>query len=110
MSLTKSSPHLYRPDEAPHYSRGLRSNLALFIAIIVLVGLGAVWIRILNRRHAATRERLGKSANVIDLSMESKRQAAAHEGAADDGPATVAGDKGFDDVTDLNNEDFIFLY
>lgn len=98
-----SRPHLYRPSEAPHYTRGLTSNLALFIAIIVLDGVGAFYIRVLNRKHAATRERMGKSATVIDLSMESTE---ANNGS----PAEIAGDKGFDDVTDLQNEDFIYVY
>lgn len=87
----------------------MRSNLALFVAIIVLVGIGAVWIRILNRKHGATRERLGKSANVVDLSMENKKSYGAHE-EAEGGSAAGDGDKSFDDVTDLKNEDFIYVY
>lgn len=104
-------PHLYNPDEAPHYTRGLTSNLALFVAIIVLVGIGAAWIRVLNRKHAATRERMGKAAKVIDLSMETKRTLTAHDEAVNDGQgAGGVGDKAFDDITDLNNEDFIYVY
>ena len=81
------------------------------MAIIVLVGLGAVWINILNKTHAAARERLGKPARVIDLSMESKRTLAAHDEAVNDGTSVGGvGDKAFDDMTDLKNEDFIYLY
>ena len=104
-------PHLYRPSEAPHYTRGLRSNLALFVVIIALVALGASWIKVLNRKHASARELLGKSAQVIDLSMESKRTLAAHDDAVNDGQlAGGMGEKAFDDVTDLKNEDFIYVY
>ena len=83
----------------------------MFIAIIVLVGIGAAYIRILNRRHAAERVRLGKSAEVVDLSMENKRNLAAHDEAANDGMAAGGvGDKAFEDCTDLKNEDFIYVY
>ena len=105
------SPHLYNPAEAPHYTRGLSSNLALFVAIMVLVGLGAGWIRLLNRKHAAERERMGKSAHVVDLSMEKERNLAAHEEVVDDvSRASGIGDKAFMDITDLKNEDFIYVY
>ncbi|KAK3654704.1 hypothetical protein LTR56_003977 [Elasticomyces elasticus] len=122
-------PNLYKPSEAPHYTRGLRSNLALFCVIIILVGLGVAWIRgeivdtaasriladhlrtVLNRRHAAERVRMGKSAQVVDLSMESNKTLAKHDNAVNDGKtAGTVGDKAFDDVTDLRNEDFIYVY
>ena len=104
-------PNLYKPSEAPHYTRGLRSNLALFVVIIVLVGLGVAWIRILNRRHSAERVRMGKAANVVDLSMENAKALGKHEEAVNDGEtAGGVGDKAFDDVTDLRNEDFIYVY
>lgn len=93
-------PHLYRPSEAPHYTRGLTANLALFVVIIVLVGLGAAWITILNKRQAAARVRLGKSAKIVDLSMENKRTLAAEDEAVNDGQvAGGVGDKAFDDVS-----------
>ena len=79
--------------------------------IIVLVGLGVAWVGVLNRKHAAARESLGKSARVVDLSMESKKTLTGHDEALNDGEhAGGVGDKAFDDVTDLRNEDFIYLY
>ncbi|ORY10192.1 major facilitator superfamily domain-containing protein [Clohesyomyces aquaticus] len=102
-------PHLFTPAEAPRYSRGLRANLALFVAIVVLVTLAMAWIKVLNRRHAATRVQIGKAAKVVDLSMETTEQ-------MQDAMETVntveggVGDKAFDDQTDLKNEDFIYLY
>ena len=104
-------PHLFKPADAPHYTSGLSADLALFVAIIVFVGMGAAWIRILNRKHAQERERLGKSATVVDLSMEDKKVLAAHDEAVNDAAmAGGVGDKAFDDITDLKNEDFVYLY
>ncbi|CZT22433.1 related to permease of the major facilitator superfamily [Ramularia collo-cygni] len=97
-------PNLYTTDEAPRYLRGLISNLVLFVAIIILAGIGAAYIRFLNAKHASARERLGKSATVVDYSMASSKVLAEHEEAAQ------GGDKAFDDVTDLLNEDFVYVY
>jgi hypothetical protein len=101
-------PHLFKPAEKPYYSRGLRANLALFIGIIVLVLIATFWIKLLNRKHAVTRESMGKSANVVDLSMENARNVDAEE--AENVGASGVGDKAFDDVTDIKNEDFIYVY
>jgi len=102
-------PHLFRPSEKPYYRRGLRANLGLFIAIIVFVVVAVFWISILNRKHAAERERLGKSAKIVDLSMETKQEVGAADENGDVGEGGV-GDKAFDDMTDMKNEDFIYLY
>ncbi|KAF2650538.1 MFS general substrate transporter [Lophiostoma macrostomum CBS 122681] len=101
-------PHLFKPSEKPYYKRGLRANLALFVTLIVLVVLGMLWVTVLNRKHAAERERLGKAAHIVDLSMEKGRQVDAEQ--AENMQASGVGDKAFDDVTDLKNEDFIYLY
>ncbi|KAF2996016.1 hypothetical protein E8E13_001866 [Curvularia kusanoi] len=102
-------PHLFKPSEKPYYHRGLRANLALFCAIVVLVLLAMAWIKVLNRKHAATREAMGKSANIVDLSMEAGRDSDDME-ATENVQAEGVGDKAFDDVTDLKNEDFIYVY
>lgn len=101
-------PHLFKPSEKPYYHRGLRANLALFISILVLVVLAVCWIKILNRKHAATRESMGKSAIVIDTSMGDSKSADAEE--VENIEASGVGDKAFDDVTDIKNEDFIYVY
>lgn len=101
-------PHLFKPSEKPHYYRGLRSNLALFVTIVVLVVLAVVWIKVLNRKHAATRESMGKAANIVDLSMEGSQGTDSES--AEDAQASGVGDKAFDDVTDIKNEDFIYVY
>jgi hypothetical protein len=102
-------PHLYTPEEAPRYYRGIRSNLALFVVIIFLVGVGALYITYLNRRHASARERMGKSAHIVDLSMAKSSKLAAEDAINDGKAAGGVGEKAFDDVTDLKNEDFIYV-
>lgn len=83
----------------------------MFVVIIVLIALGVAWVHVLNKKHAADRERVGKSAKVVDLSMESRKALEQHEEAVNDSQlAGGVGEKAFDDVTDLKNEDFIYVY
>ncbi|KAL3420960.1 major facilitator superfamily transporter [Phlyctema vagabunda] len=104
-------PHLYTTEEAPGYRRGLRSNLALFIVLIVLVFITTLYLKFLNRKHSQTRIKHGKSATIVDRSMQDPeyngQEDAALQGAV---PTNRVGDKAFDDLTDLKNEDFIFVY
>ncbi|KAL5114560.1 hypothetical protein ACEQ8H_007529 [Pleosporales sp. CAS-2024a] len=101
-------PHLFKPSEKPYYRRGLKVNLCLFIFIVLVVLVATFYIKLLNRKHAAARESMGKSANIVDLSMEKDREADAEE--VENIDASGVGDKAFDDVTDLKNEDFIYVY
>ena len=56
---------------------------------------------LLNKKHAALREQLGKSAVVVDRSMMNVEGEELSDG---------TGERAFDDETDLKNEDFIFIY
>lgn len=102
-------PHLFKPSEKPRYDRGLRSNLALFVVLagLIVVGMGIIWM--LNRRQAAKRRALGKSEQIQDLSMVGRKEADQDGDVLNRLDETV-GDKAFDDVTDLKNEDFIYVY
>jgi hypothetical protein len=102
-------PLLFKTSEAPRYERGLKTNLSLFIVLAVLVMLGMVLIRILNQRQAAKRRALGKSEVITDLSMQDRKTAEHEEDILNMGDERV-GDKAFEDVTDLRNEDFIYVY
>jgi hypothetical protein len=62
----------------------------------------------LNKKHASRRTQLGKSAVVVDRSMMNAQERAVDE-EVDDSDGS-RGDKAFDDMTDLKNEDFIFVY
>ena len=75
------------------------------------------YLMLLNRKHAKRREDLGKTAVLVDESMVGKDQmqhskavdAETGEGA---GPTrrTLEEDNAMRDMTDLKNEDFIYVY
>jgi hypothetical protein len=105
-------PDLYTTDEAPRYARGLRSNLALFIVLIVLYAIQFVYLVTLNRKHAKTHESMGKSANRFDESMQKveKRETEMKEDEAGVVHEDESGDKSFNDRTDWQNDDFVYVY
>ncbi|CRK48220.1 hypothetical protein BN1723_007905 [Verticillium longisporum] len=98
-------PLLYRPAEAPEYYRGLWWNLVLYLAVVGLVGVTTAHVAALNARHALTRVRRGKPALVRDRSLEEEEGGEGEgEGEGEGGAWAV------DDATDLENEDFVFVY
>ncbi|KAF9871330.1 allantoate permease [Colletotrichum karsti] len=116
-------PLLYKPSEAPKYTRGLTSNLALYCVIIVLVGLASVYLAWLNKSHSKRRVAMGKSAVIIDTSLfsaeEAERMQQAGQPAGGDGHEMAApgedgagdvGARAFDNLTDLQNEEFVFVF
>ncbi|CAK7245480.1 MAG: hypothetical protein STHCBS139747_007063 [Sporothrix thermara] len=108
-------PQLYQTREAPLYKRGLRSNLALYVVLMVLGGLTMLYLRYLNHSHAQRRVAAGKSATIVDVSLHSAADAdrmmqemAAQGEAGENGVPT--GDRAFENLTDLENDEFVFVY
>lgn len=69
----------------------------------------------LNHRHAKRREELGKSAVLLDESMMGKNQmedskAVELEEGANRRQKGLEEDNALQDMTDLQNEDFIYVY
>ncbi|EGX93553.1 allantoate permease [Cordyceps militaris CM01] len=102
-------PLLFKPSEKPRYSRGLRVNLALFIVLAVLIVAGTLLLRILNMRQAKRRVALNKSAHITDKSMMSHDKNNDPDEVLNQTEDNI-GEHAFEDVTDLKNEDFIYVY
>ena len=103
-------PHLFQPSEKPHYTKGLTVNLALFVVLAVLVAAGMLLIKVLNARQAAKRRALGKAENITDLSMAKHKETDGDGGVVLNEAEEHVGEKAFEDVTDMKNEDFIYVY
>jgi len=78
-----------------------------------------LYLLFLNRQHAKRREELGKNIQLVDESMISKNQMASgkaaeaeegHDEQAEGGRRAIEEDNGLRDMTDLKNEDFIYVY
>lgn len=86
----------------------------MFVFVEVLVGLIVLYLKFLNRKHASMRSAVGKSAEIQDESMMRKADLKALGKGIGGGQATTADgvteDNGLNDMTDLRNEDFIYVY
>ncbi|KAG8741427.1 hypothetical protein FRC10_002874 [Ceratobasidium sp. 414] len=74
----------------------------------------ALYLSFKNKQHAAARRRAGKKAVVIDVSLEDSKTAreATEKNNATEGEDIVKrrlNDQAFNDLTDLQNEDFIYV-
>lgn len=73
------------------------------------------YLMFLNRQHSKKREQLGKSAEIVDESMlrpgeKIASKAVELEEAANRQQRSIEGDNALHDMTDLKNEDFIYVY
>lgn len=106
-------PLLYSLDDAPLYRPGLISNLIMFVLVGFISLLIPMYLALLNKRHAKRRAELGKSAVRVDESMLQKSEVSAAKGLELEAGEHVdeqSNDNGFSDLTDMQNEDFIYVY
>ncbi|KAL2177333.1 major facilitator superfamily domain-containing protein [Thermothelomyces heterothallicus CBS 202.75] len=108
-------PLLYDESQAPLYRPGLISNLIMFALVGSISALIPFYLMFLNRRHAKRREQLGKNAVLVDESMIVKTQmedskAVEVEDASHRRQRALEEDNALRDMTDLQNEDFIYVY
>ncbi|KAI8624779.1 MFS general substrate transporter [Xylariaceae sp. FL1651] len=106
-------PQLFNIKDAPLYRPGLISALVQFIFVGALGLLIPVYLVFLNRWHAKTREQLGKQVDIVDESMMKKneiQQTYEAEREQKEEARVLEDDNGFQDLSDLKNEDFIYVY
>ncbi|KAJ4384391.1 hypothetical protein N0V85_008348 [Neurospora sp. IMI 360204] len=87
---------------------GLIADLIMFVLVGVLSALIPFYLMFLNRRHARRREELGKTAEVVDESMVGKSQLETSK--AVEVERSLEEDNALQDMPDVRNEDFIFVY
>jgi hypothetical protein len=66
-----------------------------------------LYLHILNKKHSAMRVALGKQALLVDLSLMGKKHISQME--KTEAIPEDLGLQAFEDVTDLKNEDFIYI-
>lgn len=103
-------PNLYTTADAPLYTRGLVSSLAMFCVIILLSLLNMVYLLLLNKKHQKKRVSMGKSAKIIDKSMAAVGTVFKEEEEGKVQQEEGVDDNAFRDLTDLDNEDFVYVY
>lgn len=104
-------PLLFSSKDAPDYLPGLRACLGIFsaLAAIVLIQWGNLWF--LNQQQARRRVRNGKSAEIIDHSMQAHFHGIEGDAENEAGQGvTHAGANLAQDLTDRENDEFVYIY
>ncbi|KAL7420650.1 hypothetical protein Q5752_004601 [Cryptotrichosporon argae] len=108
-----AAPQLYKTAESPYYHTGLTANLACLAALTGLIVLQTLYMRYLNARNVERRRALGKTGELVDFSLEASgnweklRQEQRAKDQAE-GHVEQHNTQAFDDLTDRQNEDFIY--
>ncbi|KDR69752.1 hypothetical protein GALMADRAFT_76946 [Galerina marginata CBS 339.88] len=102
-------PLLFSPKDKPYFRRGITAMVICYSVAAVLVLFTVVYLRYLNRVNKTRRIASGKAGNIVDYSMLSAAQAEQRRlnEMMSAGTAQATGSRAFDDLTDLENEEFI---
>ncbi|OAL69220.1 MFS transporter [Trichophyton violaceum] len=125
-------PLLFVKEDSPRYRNGLRSVLISFIALAVVILAQVVNLVVLNKLHRRSRAAEGKKANIKDVSMneqyaefddennglefaESQGSENQDERTGEIDTARIIsrrrlGENAFQDLTDKQNNEFIYIY
>ncbi|KAL7937219.1 major facilitator superfamily domain-containing protein [Trichoderma chlorosporum] len=110
-------PILFNDRDAPAYKPGLRACLGVFSALIGVILIQWANLIFLNKMQAKMRVRNGKEATVIDRSMQNHYHTNRHHENAliqDDERANEGEDRlgqnAFLDLTDRENDEFVYIY
>jgi hypothetical protein len=109
-------------DKASHYTPGVRAVLGIFIALVGLIGIQVIVLWMFNKQRQRQRVAAGKPAHIHDTSMESRYQAYGKDEAGTTNVGTagtfivffesgyVTDTTGLNDVTDVKNNEFVYVY
>lgn len=104
-------PLLFNEKDRPAYHPGLRACLGIFsaLAAVVLLQWANLWL--LNKQQARRRVRNGKKADIVDHSMENHYHEMDEGNLEEIGHEVVqVGDNAFQDLTDRENDEFVYIY
>jgi len=96
-------PLLFNAKDAPTYLPGLRAVLGMFCALIAIIFAQWLLLVALNKRQEKRRVANGKPAKIIDRSMM-------NEYTVQDGEVEMNGDAALHDLTDMKNDEFVYIY
>jgi len=106
-------PQLYFPSEAPGYETGLIANMVVLCLMFALVAGQMFYLIFLNKRNLKRRIANGKTGANVDYSLEdsskwAQMRADAKAKAQEGGQEEVLNERAFEDLTDLQNQDFVY--
>jgi MFS family permease len=102
-------PLLFNKKDAPMYHPGLKACLGIFIALAAIVLIQWANLVLLNKLQERKRVQNGKPAKMVDSSMQGHYHDI-HEDNVEAGGESHVGDNAFLDLTDRENDEFVYIY
>ncbi|KAJ3526207.1 hypothetical protein NMY22_g10260 [Coprinellus aureogranulatus] len=99
-------PLLFDPKDGPYYHSGIRACIICYSGAATLTVLTAAYLHFLNKRNEGRRVAAGKSAKIIDYSMTTAENE--KDGICSPDGSNL-GKRAFEDLTDLQNDEFIYV-
>lgn len=107
-------PILFNSADAPEYKPGLRACLGIFVALVAVILIQWTNLIMLNKMQEKRRVRNGKEAKVVDHSMQEHYHDIQSDNENAGGEAGTAeqrlGQNAFKDLTDKENDEFVYIY
>ncbi|KAL3477187.1 major facilitator superfamily domain-containing protein [Aspergillus californicus] len=105
-------PLLFDEKDAPAYLPGLRTCLAIFSALLVVIGMQWGVLFYLNKAQEQRRVANGKPGKMVDRSMQRGfHEEGEGEGEnGNGGDEELVGSQAFMDLTDRENDEFVYIY
>lgn len=105
-------PLLFNKQDAPEYIPGLRACLAIFATLVAVILIQWANLIFLNKLQERKRVRNGKPAKMVDHSMQSHYQDIEEFNNSDgeQGANQTVGEQAFLDLTDRENDEFVYIY
>ncbi|KAL4774270.1 major facilitator superfamily domain-containing protein [Aspergillus nidulans var. acristatus] len=107
-------PLLFNDKDSPEYLPGLQACLGIFSALVAVVGMQWLLLFWMNKGQERRRLANGKPAKMVDRSMHGNfHQADSDEsavGVGEDGQDQQTGNNAFLDLTDRENDEFVYIY
>lgn len=97
-------PLMFSDDQAPNYRPGTAGVLGIFVALICSIVIQVCMLVFLNKSQSKKRVRNGKSAVIVDQSMQTNVNA----GSKDE--EHVIDESIHADLTDRQNDEFVYIY
>ncbi|CCF35333.1 MFS transporter [Colletotrichum higginsianum] len=98
-------PLLFNSRDAPEYKPGLTKVMGITCALLAIIGLQVVNLVVSNKMQERKRVANGKPRKIQDLSMEHR-----YTTAQNDGSGAHLGENAFLDMTDSQNDEFVYVY
>lgn len=103
-------PLLFSKEDAPAYLPGLRACLGIFAAMVAIVLIQWANLMVLNKMQGRRRVRNGKRAEVVDHSMQDRYHGMEEDNVVEEAETEQVGNNAFLDLTDRENDEFVYIY